>query len=465
MKKQICFIFELLLIAMVFCACGKTKTESVTYTIVDGRIVSSNEDLSAFSAQNEVQTEKQEEIVPGSSAAAEVSDGVAYTENTANALRGDSAGKMSVLRAKLITATDACRATYLSVNKGETKNITISTFGIAQMLSDIAGMGYPAMDYLGELNMQGYETLDAFARTQRLSGDDISGTYFVVYSDGHLSGFCLSRESGVWHVYSMSAAWNEDGSIRIYSEGRYAVGSVQYTEKGWLIYTRDTSDFDENLKANTDSYVMIRVLPQDSEAKNLCRKYVEPVGYLENNLFTTNWSENDFGPVDFNSLYAYVFSLYNGTEMLSSYNVRTYYKAVGGTKLYLVPKEIFENNTQVYFRVDSSVLRNISDYNSELGGYFFLGYNRDYYNVPPRTPSPEVVSYSYNNDGTITMVVDAVNSWYGTDCAFEHVLTVRPGTGNTFQYVSNTLVASENNILPAMKLSEMLNVERAKTTY
>ena len=207
---------------------------------------------------------------------------------------------------------------------------------------------------------------------------------------------------------------------------------------------------------------MVRVLPYDSEKRTLCERYVEPVGYLENNLFTTTWNESNMGPIDFNSLYAYVFSLYNGTDMLSSYNVRSYYKAVQGTKLYLVPEDIFENNTTVYFNIDRSALKNISDYSASRGGYYFLGYNRDYYNVTPRTPTPEVVSYTYNTDGTITMVVDAVNKWYGTDRAFRHELTVRPTDGVSFRYVSNLLYEDENNILPVQKLSEMLNVEREK---
>ena len=157
--------------------------------------------------------------------------------------------------------------------------------------------------------------------------------------------------------------------------------------------------------------------------------------------------------------------MYNGTEMLSSYNARSYYHTVAGTKLYLIPQDIFENNVGVYFRIDSGTLRAISDYTAQLRGYLFLGYDTDYYNVTPRTPFPEVVSYTYNSNGTITMVVDAVNKWYGTDKSFRHELTVRPGNGTTFQYVSNRLLEAEETMLPAQKLAEMLNVERAKTPY
>jgi len=395
-----------------------------------------------------------------------VNEGISYfSTDEYNSLDSDTTGLIDGLKIKLETASEACREIYAAADKGSAYNVSLSSSDIAAMTAAIGAKGYPAVDSNGELNMQCWEVLDEFGTMQALTKEDIRETYFVVYPDGHITAFMLSRESGVWHLYSTSMAWNADGSFHIYSEGRYAVGEVRYTDKGWLIYSRDTSDFDENQKANTDSYVMVRVKPLSSELTVLCRRYVEPVGYFENNLFTTNWNQSNFAPVDFNSLYAYLFGMYHGTEMLSSYNVRNYYKAVQGTRLYVVPTEEFETVTTTYFNIDRSALKNISDYSSAAGGYFFLGYSYDYYNVTPRTPFPEVVSAVTNSDGSITMVVDAVNPWYGTDRAFRHELTVMPGSGSVFKYVSNRLIEDENNILPQQKLSEMLNVERSKTTY
>ncbi|MBQ8075437.1 MAG: hypothetical protein IJ237_05565 [Oscillospiraceae bacterium] len=451
----------LLLLCMFFSACGR-KQQAEHYEVVDGKIV-----LVTGDEEDVIHTGYENGPAPGEASAdagVEITDGLAFSDEEYNSLQeGDAL--IDTLKARLLTACDACREIYLAADKGTAMNVTISRQDIFSMLTAIAAAGYPAQDSAGAFNMQGYEALDDFASKAAYGLDDVNGTYIIVYPDGHLSGFLLSRTTGRWHLYSSSAAWNDDGTTRIYSEGRYAVGSVRYTAKGWMIYNRDTSDFDENQRANTDAYVMIRVLPMDSEAKTLCQRYVEPVGYFENNLFLTDWNEQYFNPIDFNSLYAYIFAMYNGTEMLSSYNARSYYKTVAGTKLYLVPQDIFENNVGVYFRIDSSTLRAISDYTSQLRGYLFLGYDTDYYNVTPRTPFPEVVSYTYNANGTITMIVDAVNKWYGTDRSFRHELTVRPGNGTSFQYVSNRLMEADDSMLPAQKLAEMLNVERAKTPY
>lgn len=441
--------------AAVLSACGKTKNDQVRYELVNGQVVIAGEE-----------SQPEEEIFPeaGTFDTSQINEGTAYVKEAYNSQASDVNGVLAKLKEDLGKAADACREAYISAYKGEAVNVSLSDEGMASMLNAIGEAGYSACDSLGEFDMRAYSAMDSFGRRISTEEGNISGTYFVVYRDGHLSGFTLARESGVWHIYSASAAWNDDCSYRVYSEGRYAVGKAEYTEKGWLIYSRDTSDFDENQKANTDSYIMIKVLPADPEARALCKKYVECVGYFENNLFTTDWSEANMVPIDFNSLYAYVFALYNGTDMLSSYNVRTYYKAVAGTRLYLVPEDIFENNTGVYFNIGKSTLRAISDYSSQLGGYFFLGYNTDYFNVTPRTPFPEVVAYEYNSNGTITLTVDAVNKWYGTDRAFRHILTVRP-EGNAFKFVSNTLVQDEANIIPAQKLSVMLDVERTKTDY
>ena len=56
------------------------------------------------------------------------------------------------------------------------------------------------------------------------------------------------------------------------------------------------------------------------------------------------------------------------------------------------------------------------------------------------------------------MRVDAMFKWYGTDQAFSHDVTVMD-TSDGFKYISNTLYADENSILPERKLSTLLDIE------
>ena len=488
-KSRFLLVISVLMLLFCLAACGK-KSGTVTYEVIDGQIVEikpdeatpkptkepkqskNNEEKSSSKKKktesstdegtavidNEVSDAELQNVNPGE----EAYDGSDEFEGTAvtivegaqeyNTIAAESSVRISTLEKNLETAVKACSDIYKEADKGEGINVTLSSSTVYQLIAAVGNAGFPAVDSNNDFNMQCYGQLDDFGKSISSSGD-ISGTYFVVYSDGHISGYQLYREGDSWHLLAMSSQLEE---FKVYqdSKGRYTVDEIKYTDKGWLIYKR-----------NTDTkYNMIRVLPQDDTAKQLCARYIEPVGYLENNLFTKSWTQDNMGPIDFNSLYAYLFGMYNGTQMLSSYNVRTYYKAYGGTKIYIVPTETFETVVTTYFDIDTTVLKNISDYSYSLGGYMFLGYNRDYYNVTPKTPTPEVVDYTYNSDGSITMTVDAVNDWYGTDRAFRHILTVYPGT-NGFKYLSNELLEDENNIIPEQKLSEMLDVERSKSVY
>lgn len=459
---------KLLLVILIFVSltcltgCGrKAESPDPKYEIVDGQIVEITVNSPGVNETDDVIMGFDETYQAGGFAGTVVDDGVAmnFSEEEYNSIEKADASLVSEVKDTINAAAEACKNVYSEADKGQAINVDISGVTIAEMVSAIGSAGIPAVDSDGNCNMACYEAVNDFGKSIYSTDGSVRCTYVVVYPDGHLSAFCLNRESGTWYLIAVSGDWQSNNKLRIFSEGRYSVGGVSYTDKGWLIYSRNTNDFDDNQKANTDAYTMVRVLPYDSNKKYLCDAYIKPIGYLENNLFTVDWSYTNFGPVDFNSLYAYLFKMYYGCDMLSSYNVRSYYKAVGGTRLYLVPTDTFETVTQTWFDIDGATLKSISDFSYKFGGYFFLGYNRDYYNVTPRTPLPEVVDYKNNSDGSITMTVDAVNPWYGTDCAFRHIVTVMP-TQSGFKFISNDIIESEDNILPEQKLSLMLDVEK-----
>lgn len=368
------------------------------------------------------------------------------------------------IREELLSVAESCKDIYEQAEKGATFNVVLNDTVVQAMVTRIGQQGYSAVDYLGTMDMQCPDPIIYFGSTIA-SGSDTGVSYYMVYNDGQISVYHIARANGIWYLIAMSAIWDDNNEPKILTEGRYAIGDVQYTEKGWLIYNRDTASFDDNQRANTNSYTFVRVLPYDSTKRALAQKYVEPIGYFENNLFTTTWTEANLGIIDFNSLYAYLFGMYHGTASLTTANTADYFSAVSNTKLRLVPTESFENVVQYYFNINSATLKNISDYSSRLGGYFFLPCSEDSYNSSPRTPVPEVVDYWYNADGTLTLRVDALNQWYGTDKAFSHELTVREGANGGFTYVSNTLIADETSIIPGSQLSTQLDIERAQTGY
>lgn len=436
MKKQILILIALLLCALSLCACGKKQQASGSSAL------------------------------PTPPSAAESTPTPATEEKPAeyNTIAAADKSERKRVRQELLDVAEGCAAIYAEADKGSALNVVLSNSSFYAMVEHIGSTGRAAVDSLGTWDMEGSAALLDFCEEIYL-GQDCEGTYYTVYPDGQISAFHLARKKGEWHLVTMTAVWDKNSRPSVVSEGQYQISDVKYTDKGWLIYARNFDSFDDNQRSNSNSYVFVRVTPCDSTKRALCRKYIEPIGYFENNLFTTTWNQFDPSPIDFNSLYAYLFAMYHGTETLSSYNVRNYYSAVSGTNLYVVPTASFEEVVQYYFDINSASLRNISDYSRSAGGYFFLGYQNGYYDVTPRTPEPEVVDYWYNSDGSVTMRVDAVNKWYGTDRAFTHEVTVYEYDNGRIKYISNKLYESDENILPENKLSYLLDIERDKTQY
>lgn len=439
MKKKLHLLLILLLCALLFCGCGKKKHSASGNVTVPLPVTPPPAEAASVSPEPEEEVEY-------------------------NTISSADRSERKLVREQLLNAAQACADIYAEADKGEAINVVLPNSSYYAMVERIGSLGYAAADALGNWDMEGSGALLEFCEELYL-GQDCAATYYTVYSDGQISAYHLACELGKWHLITMTATWDKKGNPSVVSEGQYQISDVHYTDKGYLIYNRNYDSFDDNQRSNSNSYVFIRVKPCDSTKRELCRKYIEPIGYFENNLFTTTWNQANPSPIDFNSLYAYLFGMYHGTDMLSSYNVRDYFSAVEGTNLYVIPTDRFEEVVQYYFDINSASLKNISDYNSRAGGYFFLGYQNGYYNITPRTPQPEVVDYRYNSDGSVTMRVDAVNKWYGTDRAFTHEVTVYEYESGRIKYISNTLYESEDNILPENKLCHLLDIERKKTDY
>ena len=61
----------------------------------------------------------------------------------------------------------------------------------------------------------------------------------------------------------------------------------------------------------------------------------------------------------------------------------------------------------------------------------------------PYPPFGEVVDYTENPDGTITLIVDGVWADYNSDLAFTNKIVVQPFEDGTFRYLSNSIESKE----------------------
>jgi len=353
----------------------------------------------------------------------------------------DTSTSLNQWEQSLLQAAQVCHHIYQDSEKGTSFNVVLSEQVIEQMVDAVAALGLSVIDDRMALDMRNPEPLIDFG-----SGAAAEAAYYTVYTDGHIGLSILTADT----VTSLSASFTD--TPEIYIEMEYTLTDITYTEKGWLIYQRDQSSSTNPKQFNVDPHTMVRVTPLSRELRTLCETYIVPVGYSENNLFTVSWSQNDYSQVDFSSLYAMLFGMTHNGENLTWYTAKSRYAQMDGTDLFLIPEAEFEAITQQYFDIPASTLRSSSDYTASHHGYCFLGWQTGYYNVVPRLPIPEVVDAWENPDGTLTMQVDALFSWYGTDDAFTHQVTVQPNADGSFRYVSNTVIPGEDNLFPDRQL-------------
>ena len=78
---------------------------------------------------------------------------------------------------------------------------------------------------------------------------------------------------------------------------------------------------------------------------------------------------------------------------------------------------------------------------------FAIVYGDEIY-ASPYPPFGEVVDYTKNADGTITLIVDGVWPDYNSDLAFRNTVVVQPFEDGTFRYLSNSIEQIELELPP-----------------
>ena len=108
-----------------------------------------------------------------------------------------------------------------------------------------------------------------------------------------------------------------------------------------------------------------------------------------------------------------------------------------------VPAEEFEKIMTTYFPVSVDQLREHCGYDEGSNSY---DYEMIY--ASPYPPFGEVVDYTENADGTITLFVDGVWPDYNSDLAFRNTVVVQPFENGTFRYLSNSIEQIELELPP-----------------
>ncbi|MBR1598467.1 MAG: hypothetical protein IJ661_06155 [Lachnospiraceae bacterium] len=307
-----------------------------------------------------------------------------------------------------------------------------------RIISRLGENGYIAVDSRNLVDMTESEQVVKFCEAVDNVKDD-KITIIVIMELG-LCKYDLTTEGGAVNVVKGYYEYDNEGYLFNRSTVSYLADDWQYTEDGYLFF--EGSYFTEEnyvlTLSDAQEKTAIRILPLEEKCRELNQKYILPIGYEQNNLFLTNWSENDFGELDFYDIFdAFYQVLYKRSVPYAADD------NIGVGAVYQIPENEFEDIIMTYLNISKETLRKRAMYFPQDSIYEYRP--RGFYEAEyPDIPYPEVVGHAENPDGTITLIINAVYPKSVTSRLFTHKVVIRPLDDDCFQYVSNQIISQES---------------------
>ena len=299
--------------------------------------------------------------------------------------------------------------------------------------------GYPAVDSRNQIDMTEAEQVEWFCEMV----DTQEEAEITIIEVSYLGGFVkydLETKDGNVDVVRSYYKY-ENGNMKREVTGSYQAEYWNYTEDGYLMFSGVW--FSEELYvlalSGAEEHTALRVQPLDETYRELSRKYLLPIGFEQNNMFIVDWSEDDFGELNFYDMFDLLYPKVYGTNIpyVADDNL-------GVGAVYQIPKDDFERVILPYFDIDSETLQSKTIYNAEDKTYEYKprGFEEVEY---PEYPYSEVIGFTENGDGTLTLTANVVFPYVGDSKVYAHEVVVRPLENGGVQYVSNRIIPSEDN--------------------
>ena len=323
--------------------------------------------------------------------------------------------------------------------KAEEENKLADLETIRSIVNRLGENEYPAVDSRNQINMTEPEKVVEFCEKVDAQEEAEITILEVSYLGGFVKYDLHTKDGNVDVVRSYYKY--ENGDIQREDTGSYQAEYWNYTEEGYLMFSGVW--FLEELYVLTlsgaEEHTALRVQPLDETYRELSRKYLCPISFEQNNMFIVDWCEDDFGDLNFYDMYDILYPKVNGqyAPYVADDNLSV-------SAVYQIPKEEFESVIMKYFNIDSETLQSKTIYDSEDSTYEYKprGFEEVEY---PEYPYSEVVGFTENNDGTITLTANVVFPYAGDSKVYAHEVVVRPLEDGGVQYVSNRIIPSKDN--------------------
>ncbi len=331
-----------------------------------------------------------------------------------------SAVEKDELKDRAMEAAGQVKDVYkdIELEEGVSYGSNIKEFTKEQRREAVALLGNAGFVSVTEdTNMENYEEIEDFYAAY-MEKRDVMVTIYEVNRDGLIGAVTFIYRDNRLQTYYVGIGWQEGGIPEIKDTLVSDIAEINLTEKGYFIYAY------ENPIAHSSLRQYWRIKPLSDKCRELTAKYVYGLSYVNYNVLVTNWDSKNVEDILMPCMFEDIYRIYTG-EILRTENWR-------------IPADIYEKIMTTCFPVSIEQLREKCGYDEDSNSYEYEMIFASQY-----PPFGEVIDYTENPDGTITLVVDGVWADYNSDRAFTNTIVVQPFDDGTFRYLSNSIEQKE----------------------
>ena len=317
---------------------------------------------------------------------------------------------------------------YGDADKGAASNVVLEDETIFKMQKKIMETGCPVATLVLYSNMGNYENVDNFLN-ECMDGKSGAVVIYEICDDGGVGRMKFIFDGTDMYIVSTRGVWNDNNTPGTSYITYTRIKEWKYTDKGWFCYELCVPEYPE-VTEMVDGSCLIRVKPMTEEQREMSEKCVRGLGYQGNNLLCSNWDTEHMEELDYNGMYEYLYAM----KYQEKFNSENYPNGI--------PKEEFENLIMEYLPVTAEQIREYAVFDEENQTYYWV--RLGCFNYAPTffgTSLPEVVDIKENEDGTVTLTVEAVcDKVICDDAVITHELTVKFAEDGSFQYLGNEIL-------------------------
>ena len=402
-KKKSILLIMVFLIGCFVCACGKEKS------VVGETLVEDTEEVSSTEETKSAEEEAAEQWEKGY--------GLPVDEQEEKEAANDCKKMMELIF-----------DIYKDADKGTASNVVLNDETILEMQKRLMETGCPVSTLVTYSNMENYESVDRFLE-ECTDGKSGSVVIYEIHGDGGIGRMKFIFDGTEMYVVSAGGIWNDNNKPGMSYISYTRIKEWKYTEKGWFGYELCVPEPPE-VSEIMDGSCLIRIKPMTEEQREMSERCVRGLGYQGQNLLCSNWNVENMSEVDYNGMFEYLYGMKYGEK----FNSEDYPNGI--------PKEEFESLIMEYLPITAEQIREYAVFDKENQTYLWA--RLGCFNYAPTffgTSLPEVVDIKENQDGTVTLTVEAVcDMVICDDAVITHELTVRFAEDGSFQYLGNEIL-------------------------